>query len=539
MPYHYILSILFFLFSLQTFGQRVKADNSLIGQLKLDINALAADQMAGRLTGSPEAANAADYIERRFTELGIPPYKNKYQWEFTAKTGFRLGKDAYFKIFDKKLSIGTDVIFFPFGNGNKLSGQVMPNVNEPDNIWLVPAHSLKLNETNNPQKIIFEFARDAISHGASSVVIFNDVNALQDISALNLLNFESLTTPVAFINYAAYQQHILPGMKKDWIDVDARLGVEDASSTGRNVIAMINNNAPLTIVIGANYDHLGIQGEIYNGADNNASGIAALLALAAQTKDKGLNRYNYLFIAFAGREQSYQGSTSFLTQNEHSLNTFSCMINLDKVGRLNADKKLFLSGVGTSTAWLPLLEKNNKQFKLDIDTSGLGYSDHNSFYKKQIPVLHVSTGYHDDFMTPKDDADKINYSGEAAVINFVSTLLSELDNQTKLSFLKTNDIVSQLEKAKLDFGIIPDFTFDENGIRVDYCMANKLARQSGIKSGDVIIKIGPFKIIDFDDYLDAMNKTDKNIETAITIKRDDLEYKFFVTFQDYSAAPLK
>jgi hypothetical protein len=538
MPYNYLLSILFLVFSLQTFGQRVKSDNSLTGQLKQDITTIAADQMAGRLTGSAEAANAANYIEHRFTELGIPAYKNKYQWEFTAKTGFRLGKDAYFKIFNEKLTIGKEVIFFPFGSGNKLRGQVMPNVNEPDNVWLVPSHVLKLNETNNPQKVIYEYARDAISHGASSVVFFNDVNAIQDMSALNLLSFESVAAPVAFINFSAYQQHILPGMKKDWIDIDARLGIEDASSTGRNVIAMVNNNAPLTIVVGANYDHVGIQGEIYNGADNNASGVAALLALATQVKDKGLNRYNYLFIAFAGREQSYQGSTAFLAQNEHLLNAFSCMINLDKIGRLNSDKKLFISGIGTSTAWLPLLEKNNRTFKLDIDTSGLGYSDHNSFYKKQIPVLHVSTGYHDDYMTPKDDADKINYNGEASVVNFVSALLSDLDNQSKLTFIKTNDVVSRLEKAKLDFGIIPNFTFDENGILVDHCMANKLAQQSGIKAGDVIIKIGPFKIIDFDDYLDAMNKTDKNVETAIVIKRDDMEYKFFVTFQDYSTAPM-
>ena len=538
MPYNYLLSILFLLFTLQTFGQRAKSDNLLTGQLKLDIATLAADQMSGRLTGSPEAAKAADYIERRFTEIGIPPYKNKYQWEFTAKTGFRLGKDAYFKIFNDKLTIGKDVIFFPFGTGNKLRGQVMPNVNEPDNVWLVPSHVLKLNETNNPQKVIYEYARDAISHGASSVVFFNDASALQDMSALNLLSFESVTAPVAFINYSAYQQYILPGMKKDWIDIDARLGIEDASSTGRNVMAMVNNNAPLTIVVGANYDHVGIQGEIYNGADNNASGVAALFALATQVKDKGLNRYNYLFIAFAGREQSYQGSTAFLAQNEHLLNAFSCMINLDKVGRLNSDKKLFFSGIGTSTAWLPLLEKNNRGFKLDIDTSGLGYSDHNSFYKKQIPVLHVSTGYHDDYMTPKDDADKINYSGEASVVNFVSALLSDLDNQSKLTFIKTNDVVSRLEKAKLDFGIIPNFTFDENGILVDHCMANKLAQQSGIKAGDVIIKIGPFKIIDFDDYIDAMTKTDKNVETAIVIKRDDMEYKFFVTFQDYSTAPM-
>ncbi len=530
MPFKYIFIYLFFI-AFQAIGQNTKIDNSPVGKLKSEISYLSSDQMAGRLTGSKEANQVADYIQSRFKAIQLEPYKNKYQWDFTAKTGFRLGDNAYFKIFEKKLAIGTEVIIFPYGSGNKISGMVLPQVDEPGNIWLISTKNIKLTETSNPQKLLYEYAKDAIQRGAESVVFFNNIDATLDISNLNLSKYDALSKPVAYINYQSYVTNLKPNLKKDWIDIDARLGMEDANTTGKNVVAMINNNAPLSIVIAANYDHLGNQGEVFNGADNNASGIAALLKLAEIIKEKDLNRYNYMFIAFAGKEQDLQGSKSFLLQNQHMLNAFSCMINIDRIGRLNINKELLVSGMGTSPSWGTLIQKNNKLFKLLIDSSGMGYSDHNTFYLNQIPVLRISTGYHDDFMSPKDDVEKINAGGELLVINFISSLLESLDAESKLKFTKTNDILSKLEKTKNDLGIIPDYTFDHNGIRIDYCYSNKAAKISGLKAGDVILKIGPFKIIDFDDYMEALNKTDKEKETTIIVQRDNIEFKFFVTFQ--------
>lgn len=530
MPFKYIFLFLPFI-ALKAIGQNTKIDNSPAGKLKSEIAYLASDQMAGRLTGSKEANQVADYIQSRFKALQLEPYKNKYQWDFTAKTGFRLGENAYFKIFDKKLNIGTEVIIFPYGSGNKISGMVLPQVDEPGNIWLISAKNIKLSESSNPQKILYEFAKEAIQRGAESVVFFNNIDPTQDISNLNLSKYEALSKPVAYINFQSYLNHLKPNLKKDWIDIDARLGMEDASTTGKNVVAMINNNAPLNIVIAANYDHIGFQGDVYNGADNNASGIAALLKLAEILKEKDLNRYNYIFIAFAGKEQDLQGSKAFLSQNEHMLNAFSCMINIDRVGRLNINKELLLSGIGTSPSWGSIVQKNNKLFKLLIDSSGLGYSDHNTFYLKQIPVLRISTGYHEDFMSPKDDVEKININGELFIINYLTSIIESLDLESKLKFNKTYDVLPMLEKTKNDLGIIPDYTFDHNGIRIDYCYANKAAKISGLKEGDVILKIGPFKIIDFDDYIEALNKTEKEKETTIIIQRDNIEFKFFATFQ--------
>jgi aminopeptidase YwaD len=528
-----ILRILFFLLlpvSFISLGQTIKLDNSPIGKLKRDVDFLANDKMNGRLTGSSEAHKVAEYIESRFQQIGISSYKGKYKWDFTAKTGMILGKNAYFKLFDEKLSLGKDFIFMPYSTGNVIKGMAMPGVDEENNVWIISTKKIKLLESNNRQKTLFEKAKECISQGASAVVFINDIDATQDLSSLNLSTFEALQKPVAFINYATFLKSIKPVMKKDWIDIDAKLGFEDANTKGENVVAMIDNKSPLSIVVACNYDHIGNLGEVYNGANNNASGVATILQVAEMVKLNGLKRYNYIFIAFAGKEQELQGSSEFLKQNESMINSFSCMIDLDKIGRLdNKSKKIFVSGIGTASVWNSILQRANKNlYALAIDSSGMGYSDQNSFYKKNVPVLNISTGYDEDHLTSKDDFEKINWNGLFGVANSVC---SELDKETKLIFSKTNDIVVKLEKTKLNLGVIPDYSFDQNGIRINYCYPNKMGAVSGMKMGDIILKIGQFKIIDFDDYIEAMNKIEKDKEITILVKRDKNEYKFFVTFQ--------
>lgn len=520
------------LISINCFGKKPegnKENNTALVKIKNDIAVLCSDTFEGRLAGSMGEKLSADYIESRFKEMNIEPYKNKYQWDFNFKGGVRLGNNAYFKVFENKLTIGTDVIFLPFGKGNTIRGSAMPNVNEPDNVWLIPVSILKLNTTNNPQKILYEYAAQCAQKTASAVLFFNDTDPSQDLSMLNLNSFDQIDIPVVYMNAKAYQAHIKPNLKKDWIEIEGRMGYENASVISRNVIASIDNKAPFNVVIAAHYDHLGNGGALYKGADNNSSGMAALLAVAEMVKGYNLKRFNYIFIAFSGKEFDMQGSKAFIQQNEFMLNNISCMINLDMVGRYDNNKKeLFISGTGTSPVWMPLLQKVNKGYVFQVDSSGVGYGDYNAFYYKNIPVLNVSTGFNDDYNRVTDDETRINYTGIADISAYVFRIVSELDKQTKLIFNLTKDLMPELKKLKSDIGIIHDLTFNQNGCRIATTLPESKAAKAGMLNGDVIIKIGAFNIIDMDDYIEALSKTAPGKETTIIARRGKTDYKFFV-----------
>jgi hypothetical protein len=506
-----------------------KIDQSPVGKIKRDVEFLSSANLEGRLTGSKGEQIAADYIENRFKTIGLAPYKSKYKWEFTTKVGMKVGDNAYFKIFDNPLTIGNEVIVMPYGLGSKVGGFALPKVNEPNNVWLVPMTELNLKASNTPQKLMYEYAKNCINNGASSIVFYNDGESVQDVSLLNLPTFEPLSKPVVVLNSKSYVRYIKPNLKKDWIIVDGILGFEEANATGKNVTGFIDNKAPFTVIVSASFDHLGNFGNMQFGADNNASGVAALLAIAEMLKASGLKRYNYLLIAFSGKEQDYQGSKIFLQQNEFLVPSISCMIDLDMLGRFNATtRSVYVKGVGTSPTWSSLLQTMNKGFKLNIDSSGYGLSDYTTFYKNNIPVLCFSTGYHDDYRRNTDVSDKLNFVGEYDIINYIYRIVSEIDKQSKLIFNKTNDQLQKLENQKLDLGIIPDFSYTDYGVKIATTMPQKKANIAGMMSGDIITKIGPFTIYDFEEYLKAMKKTEPGREVTIIVKRGNNEFKFFV-----------
>lgn len=495
-------------------------------KIRQDIEALCAPEMNGRFTGSEGARKAADYIEGRFRNIGILPYKSKYQWDFTAHVGTRVGSNAYFSIFNTRLNLNSDLIFMPYSGGNVIFGSIYPKVYEDDQVWLVPMSEARVMETNDFQKRLYDYSQNCISRHAAAVVFYNDIGSQYDFSPLNLNQYETLGKPVAIMNYKAYQTHLKSNLKKDWIEIDAKLGYENANTIGSNVLAYIDNKAALTVVIGAQYDHLG---EGYTGADNNASGVAALLAAAEFVRTSRLSHVNFLFAAFAGGEQDHAGAKAFLKQNEHMLTAYSCMLDLDMLGRYNtATKNILVQGAATSPYWIPALQKLNKGFVMQIDSSGCGYSDFSVFYEKNIPALRISSGYHADFMKNTDIPQKINYTGTWQLVQYINSLIADLDVSSKPGFTKTMDYIPKIEALKSSLGIIPDNSFEQNGIKVGACLPNKIAEKAGILSGDVISRIGEFVIVDMNDYIEALTKTDKGKETTIIVKRDKYEFKFFV-----------
>ncbi|MCB0474721.1 MAG: DUF4910 domain-containing protein, partial [Flavobacteriaceae bacterium] len=268
----------------------------------------------------------------------------------------------------------------------------------------------------------------------------------------------------------------------------------DSTITGTNIVGYIDNKAPTTVIIGAHYDHLGYGGEgsgslyrgaekqIHNGADDNASGVAMMLNLAQRLKNADKNN-NYLFLSFSGEEIGLLGSNYFVKHSTVALDSVNYMINMDMVGRLKADSTLAVYGVGTSPVFKKVLEEQNKEFKLIEKESGVGPSDHTSFYLVDLPVLHFFTGQHEDYHRPSDDWDKINYTGMQEVSDYIFDIITDLNDDGKLAFTKTKNESDETPRFKVTLGVVPDYLFDGKGMRIDGVSEDKPAQKAGLQKG--------------------------------------------------------
>ncbi len=314
----------------------------------------------------------------------------------------------------------------------------------------------------------------------------------------------------------------------------------DSTITGINVVGFINNNVENTVVIGAHYDHLGrgaegslYRGEdstaIHNGADDNASGVAVLLNLASKLKIENKGN-NYLFIAFSGEEMGLLGSNYFVKNSTIDTNKMNYMINMDMVGRLKADSTLAVYGVGTSPILKQTLTAHNSSFKLIQKESGVGPSDHTSFYNADIPVLHFFTGQHEDYHKPSDDSEKLNYDGMQTISNYIFEVITDLDNNDKLSFRKTKNESEETPRFKVGLGVIPDYLYDGIGLRIDGISEDKPAQKAGLEKGDIVIKLGDSVVTDMMSYMKVLATFEKGDSTKVVVDRNGEEVEAVIEF---------
>lgn len=309
---------------------------------------------------------------------------------------------------------------------------------------------------------------------------------------------------------------------------EAVIGTDGEGVTGRNVIGFLDNGSDHTIVIGAHFDHLGMGNEgslhrgeaaIHNGADDNASGTAALLALAKLMKQKKHNS-NFLFIAFSGEENGLWGSNYFVKNPTIDLSKVNYMINMDMVGRLNEERTLAINGVGTSPSFPDAIaQANTDSLKIVTSESGVGPSDHTSFYLQDMPVLHFFTGQHEDYHKPSDDADLLNYDGLLTIVRYIERLVDQLDPEPKLAFTKTKDSSSDTPRFTVSLGVIPDYLYDGKGMRIDGVSEDKPAQHAGLMKGDIVVQMGDSTIVDMMGYMSALSAFKVGDSTVITYER--------------------
>ncbi len=307
---------------------------------------------------------------------------------------------------------------------------------------------------------------------------------------------------------------------------------QDSTITGVNVVGFLDNKAENTIIIGAHFDHLGYgiegtlhRGEdnaIHNGADDNASGVAMMLHLAEKLKGKNKHN-NYLFISFSGEEMGLLGSNYFAKNATIDLDKVNYMLNMDMVGRLKQDSTLAVYGVGTSPMFSQVVSANNKDFKIIKKESGVGPSDHTSFYLADVPVLHFFTGQHEDYHKPTDDADKLNYEGMEKVANYILAIITDLDDNGKMAFRKTKNESENNPKFKVTLGVVPDYMYDKAGMKIDGVTDGKPAQVAGMKKGDIVMKVGDLEIVDMMSYMKALSNFEKGQKTKVVVIRDGKE----------------
>lgn len=525
-----------------------RADRKVIQQLKDDIGYLASDELEGRRTGSEGERKAAVYIEKKYKEAQIGPYKDKYIYPFTFSTGKEIVNVSHISVNSDRIRMPEEGFLLPFSANKRAYSEVIPDVLEQGNVWLMPLYEEKddaMDAHYDWEKAAYEKCKNAMSHGASGVLFYDNYGAKFPPEFNPKSEHETLDIPVGYISFKAYQQRISDNQNKAMpnIAVEVNGYLKKSEITGNNIAAFIDNKAPYTVVLGAHYDHLGYgedgnslnakkDRQIHNGADDNASGTAALLQLAAQIKTAKLKHYNYLFINFSGEELGLLGSKAIVKEAGLDSTKIAYMINMDMLGRLNdSTHKLTVGGLGTSPVWGSMIKKTEKKFMIVADSSGVGPSDYSSFYYAGVPVLFFFTGLHTDYHKPSDDADKINYTGEAQVMKYIYSIIEKMDKLPKPAFTPTKQTSVSSVRFKVTLGIMPDYSFQDGGVRVDGVTEGKPAIKAGIKGGDIITQMGEHKINGMQGYMEALSHFAAGDNTNVTVMRDGKPMQVNVTFQ--------
>lgn len=525
------------------FAQKLsKADKTLIQNLKGHIQYLASDELEGRRAGDMGEQKAVDYIIKQYQELGIQPMgDNGFIQSFPIDEGKRFSNNAYIKINNQKAILDSD--FFALSNSGfgNFNSKASLSLNEPKQVWFMDVNDVLEENATNPHfdlnNWIINTATQINEKGAAALFLHNSGTTVDNIQFNKFDTAKALALPVVYFTKQGFTKFFDDELATYQIETD--ISFEHPTRTAHNVVGFIDNHAANTIILGAHLDHLGYNQDkhgldlnnlVHNGADDNASGTAALMELAKSLLKKSPKNNNYLFIHFSGEELGLLGSKYWLDHPTY-LGIFNYMINMDMVGRYDTTRKLTIGGFGTSSKWAEVLSKISTPLLTHYDSAGTGPSDHASFYRKDMPVLFLFTGSHSDYHKATDDADKINYEAQKDVVRLVQNIIKTTDDYGKLDFLKTREqSMGKSTKFTVSLGVMPDYAFTGTGVRIEGASQGKLGEKLGLKASDVLTQLGDYKLIDVTSYMQALSKFKKGDKTVLVIKRNGEEVKFEIQF---------
>ena len=310
-----------------------------------------------------------------------------------------------------------------------------------------------------------------------------------------------------------------------------------AEQRTQNVVAYLRGTDPAlrgqVIVLGAHLDHLGrsptgaldpeMGDAIRNGADDNASGTAAVLELARLFAAHPTRR-SMLFVNFSGEELGLLGSQYFVEHAPLPIDSTVAMLNFDMVGRLRGDS-VIVYGLSTAREMPAVLDSANARIGLIIRGIGDGFgpSDHSSFYARNLPVLHFFTNIHADYHRATDDADKINAAGAVKVISLAERVVREIDaRDQRLTFVRAAapPVAGARTGSNVYLGSIPDMAApDVQGLRLTGVRPGSPADSAGIQAGDIVVELGGRAVTDLQTYSDALYSYKPGDEVVIVVLR--------------------
>jgi aminopeptidase YwaD len=561
----YLLAIIYTIATLNAYAQKEEESTK---RFKTDIQYLASDQLEGRLTGSTGESRSSLYIADEFKKFKLSPLgdSGSYLQNFSVirlrisqSKAPLLWQDKAFKIVGL---LPKDGEFYPISqsiNRDSLDkvgvfqagyGIQAADVNHDDyrdttgirgKVFAIRLGSPESNNAHSrfePYEGINYKVDLAIKMGARGVVFYR-LDTLTEAPKGKLdRNVKPRSIPVVYVSTMQHSLMIAT-------EISFQVNIIQLNATAHNVIGFINNKKKKTIIIGAHQDHLGYNefggsrdtrgGQIHNGADDNASGVAMMLELMRKIKkSKKLRKNNYIFIAFSGEEQGLIGSNYFVNHPVVDIKTIKYMLNFDMVGRLDSNKKvLMVYGVGTTPEWknsISKLKTDSTQIKVRTTESGTGSSDHTNFYYQNIPVLHFFTGQHYDYHMPSDDEEKINYHGMYLCYDVILQMITSVNKKKEMPFTATKSEESTKMSFKVTLGIMPDYIFDGTGLRVDGVNIGKPGEKAGLLKGDIILQLGEYRISNIQDYMKALGGMKKGDTVKMKILRGTEEKELSVTF---------
>jgi len=553
-----------------------------VKELKEDIGYLAADELKGRKSGEAGELSAAKYIQAKFEQAGLKMlYDNGFQ-KFGLVTAAEPGKGNLLEVNGEKFEIDSSFLPYAFSANTAISAGVVfagygLEVNQDtlkwndyagvdvSGKWVIALQGDP--DLENAQSPFIEFSSER-----TKALVASDKNAagLILVAGTKFSEKDHLSTLIFDKNSSRYsipiiqvtratadkmlgettieklEANILQSKKTSSFyaktSVKATIDVELIEAETRNVVALLPGTDPGLkdeyIVIGAHFDHLGMGGvgsgsrvpdtiAVHNGADDNASGVAAIIQLAQKLAGQKNNKRSIIFATFSAEEMGLVGSKEFVNKPPVPTEKMVAMFNFDMVGRLDTANDLSIGGTQTAKETETLLTSFNTDFNLGFSPEGVGPSDHASFYLQNIPVFFISTGAHPDYHTPRDDAEFINYEGEKKVTEYALKVINEVVNRDNdLTFQEAGPKFQRSRggRLKVTFGIMPDFAgLEKRGLRVDAITPGKPADKAGMKKGDIIIAIEGKKVGGVHDYMSRLQSLSVGQQVSVDVLRNDKE----------------
>jgi Zn-dependent M28 family amino/carboxypeptidase len=536
------------------------------------VETLASERFAGREAGSTGERQAGDYIAAQLARLGARPLPGRQDvfmsFEFTA--GSRDG-GSQLVMGDQRFAAPNEVVALSFSDDATVSAPVVfagYGIVVPESQSFGYDSYATLDVKDKAVVVLRYFPEDADKETKSILARYSDLRykalAARQRGAKALLVVTGprspnagQTVPITFDTALAgsgipaasisgqaaaalfgsrslesVQKELdsgnphVAGFALDGVTIELATKLVREKRTARNVVAYLPATSPVTgvdkpwIVIGAHYDHLGLgrngnslatgtdAGKPHVGADDNASGSAAVLAVAEAVARQKVRRRNLAVALWSAEELGLIGSTAFVNAPPIPLNEIAAYLNFDMVGRMQ-DNKLAVQATGSSATWASLIERANVAagFNLALQPDPYQPTDVATFNQASVPSLNFTTGAHLDYHKPSDTADKIDYEDLDRIAEFATVIATRLlESEQAPQFVKVEQSSQTVNRTgvRVFTGTIPDYAAEAKGLLLSGVIGGGPAEQAGLQKGDVIVEIAGQTIANIYDYTYAL-----------------------------------